>query len=77
MIRFKRTTWHRYEVECTKDEQPALSETFSAGSNSTHGVWPMSGPGEVRGRPELVTYVLRVNAADTESVRRVEGMVKP
>jgi hypothetical protein len=77
MIRIKKTTWHRYEVTCTRDEQLALSETFSAGSNSTHGVWPMSGPGEVRGRDDLVTYVLRVNAADVESVRRIEGLVKP
>jgi hypothetical protein len=76
MIRIRRTILHEYHVECTREHQSAVTETFSAGSNSINGVWCKAGAGEVKGSPELISYVLVVHASDAESVRRVERLVR-
>jgi hypothetical protein len=75
VISVKRQVYHRYTVECTTDCRSYVTELFSAGAYPTKGVWCEASDGEVKGHPELISYVLVVNAEDTESVRRVERLV--
>jgi hypothetical protein len=76
MIRLTRTDYIRYLVIAPKAEAHRIVELFSAGPSSTSGVWPETGPGEVFGRDDMVTYVLVVHANDAEAIARVEGLVK-
>jgi hypothetical protein len=76
VISVKRQIFHRYVVTCTTDCRSDVTELFSAGAYPSRGVWCEASDGEVKGHPELISYVLIVNAEDTESVRRVERLVR-